>query len=65
MPNGQAKMALASKHHFCPETWNNYGDQTDQWNDAKLGGEMFYGYKNDLVIYQDFWSNIKYTCFTT
>ena len=61
----KAKWYLLHKHHFCPETWNNFGDQMDQLNDAKLGGEMFYGYKNDLVIYQDFWSNIKYTCFTT
>ena len=48
------KWHLLHKHHFCPETWNNFGDQMDQVNDTKLGGEMFYGYKNDLVIYQDF-----------
>ena len=48
------KWHLLHKHHFCPETWNKFGDQMAYLNDAKLGGEMFYGYKNDLVIYQDF-----------
>ena len=48
------KWHLLHKHQFCLETWNNFGDQMDQLNDAKLGGERFYGYKNDLVIYQDF-----------
>ena len=48
------KWHLLHKHHFCPKTWNNYGDQMDQLNDSKMGGEMFYAYKNDLVIYQDF-----------
>ena len=48
------KWHLLQKHHFYPETWNKYGEQMAQRNDAKMGGEMFYGYKNDLVIYQDF-----------
>ena len=59
------KWHLLHKHHFCPETCNIFGDQMAHRNDAKLGGEMFRGCKNDLVIYQDFCSNIKYTCFTT
>ena len=49
------KWHLLHKHHFCLETWNNnIDDQMDQLNDAKLSGERFYGYKNDLVIYQNF-----------
>ena len=48
------KWHLLHKHHFCPEIWNNFGGQMDELNDATLGGEIFYGYKNDLVIYQDF-----------
>ena len=24
------KWHLLHKHHFCPETWNNFGDQMDQ-----------------------------------
>ena len=51
---GKDKQHLLHKHQFCPETWNNFGDQMAQLNDAKLGGQMFYRYKNDLVIYQDF-----------
>ena len=48
------KWHLLHKHLCRLETWNNFGDQMVQRNDAKLGGEMFYGYKDDLVIYQDF-----------
>ena len=50
---GSPKWYLLHKHHFCPETWNNYGGQMDHLNGAKMGGEMFYWYKNDLVIYQN------------
>ena len=32
------KWYLLHKHHFCPETWNNFGDQMAHRNDAKLGG---------------------------
>ena len=53
------KWNLLHKHLLWTETWNNTGDRMDQWNDAKLCGEMFYGDKNDLVIYQDFLSNIN------
>ena len=24
------KWHLLHKHHFCPKTWNNFGDQMDQ-----------------------------------
>ena len=59
------KWHLLHKHLCWPETWNNYGGQMDQLKDSKMSGVMFYGYKNYLVIYQDFGSNIKCTCFTT
>ena len=39
----KTKWHLLHKHHFCPETWNNFGDQMAYSNDAQLGGEIFYG----------------------
>ena len=51
---GNSKWYFLHKHLLWTETWNNYGDQMAHLNDAKMGGEMFYGHKNDLVIYQDF-----------